>query len=41
VFASRVGVTQYTLLAQQLERALRSSAATRTISGVDWDIIVL
>jgi len=28
-------------LAQQLERALRSSAATRTIVGVDWDIIVL
>ena len=41
MFAGRVSVTQYTLLAQQLERVLRSSAATRTIGGVDWDIIVL
>ena len=41
VFAGRVGMTQYTLLAQQLERALRRSAATRAIDGADRDITVL
>ena len=35
VLAGRVGVTQYTLSAEQQERLLSSSAATRTGNGVD------
>ena len=41
MLAGRVGRTQYTFSAEQLERVLRSSAATRTNDGVDWGIIVL
>lgn len=37
----RVGMTQYTLSAEQQERLLRSSAAIRTMDGLDWDIIAL
>ena len=41
MLAGRVGRTQYTFSAEQQERVLRSSAATRTIDGMGWDIIVL
>ena len=37
----RVGVTQCTLSAKQQERLLRSSAAIRTMTDVDWDIVAL
>ena len=41
VLPGRVGVTQYTWSAEQQERVLRSSAATRTLNCVNWDIIAL
>ena len=41
MLAGRVGATQYTLSAEQQERLLRSSAATRTVNCVNRDIIAL
>jgi len=39
--ADRVGVTQYTLSAEQQKGLLRSSTATRTVNDADWNSIAL
>jgi len=41
VSADRVGVTQYTLSAEQQKGVLKRSTTTRKVNDVDWDSIAL